>query len=407
MNIGLVTVWFPSGGGNVSKSFELALHGTHRVFVYARGGARSSDARWAGGNVTRAPSHPVSSGIHARHFTRWARRHRLDAVLFNEQHQWAGVVLAKRLGLLTGAYVDYYTQDTVPFFDLYDFLVCNTKRHFGVFDRHPQGCYCPWGTDTGLYRPAERREPGPLRFLISAGWDGHYSRHAPYMDRRGAGPAMRAFRRVRGNSRLIVLSQDPLERCPAEWAALIREDSRIDFRHGTFDPTPYGIGDVYLYPSRLDGIGLTLPEALSSGLPAITTDSPPMNEFVRDGVNGLVVKVREHRGRPDGYYWAQSLCDEEDLVRACQFYVDNPGSAREQGARARSLAEQELNWSKNAAFLPGWIATRRPLATPEDGAWRALAERAVRYDNDHHPTPWRRMRRGAGLLLKQVLGRAR
>ena len=403
MNIGIVTTWYPSGGGSVARAYVGALQAKHRVFVYARGGQPGSERKWDAPNVTWAPYHPCSTGIHRRHFERWAKRLQIEAVLFNEQHHWVGVVLAKQLGLLTGAYVDYYTQATVPFFDLYDFLICNTRRHHGVFAQHPQCCYCPWGTRTGVYRPLERREPGPLRFLISAGWDGHYARNAPYMDRRGAGLAMRAFGLVKGDCRLIVLSQDSLDQCPEEWRSLLGTEPRIEFRAGTFDPTPYGVGDLYLYPSRLDGIGLTLPEALSSGLPAITTDAPPMSEFVRHGVNGLLVPVREHRGRPDGYYWPESLCDEQALAAACQSYVDAPEMVERHGARARELAEQDLDWERNAAFLPGWIAAQRRRSLDQP-AWRAMAERALRYDHEHSPTPMRRLRRGAGAALKQLLG---
>jgi hypothetical protein len=68
------------------------------------------------------------------------------------------------------------------------------------------------------------------------------------------------------------------------------------------------------------------------------------------------------------------------------------------------MAERDLNRSKNAAFLPEWIATRRQLASCGDQTWQMIARRALRYDNDHRPTPWRRMRRGAGQLLKQFLG---
>mgnify|MGYP005637546219 CR=1 FL=1 len=123
MNIGIVTQWFASGAGYVSRSYADVLKQKHQVFIYARGGPNlMGDPIWDGSNVTWAPLHPNTTGINARHFTRWAKRHKIDAVLFNEQRHWAGVVLAKKIGLLTGAYIDYYTQDTVPFFELYDFL---------------------------------------------------------------------------------------------------------------------------------------------------------------------------------------------------------------------------------------------------------------------------------------------
>jgi len=42
---------------------------------------------------------------------------------------------------------------------------------------------------------------------------------------------------------------------------------------------------------------LCAPEALACGLPVITTDNAPMNEFVQDGVNGKLVKVKRFQKR--------------------------------------------------------------------------------------------------------------
>lgn len=49
--------------------------------------------------------------------------------------------------------------------------------------------------------------------------------------------------------------------------------------------------DLVLYPSRFEGFGLSLLEALHAGLPVIATDGWPMNELVEDGHNGLLVRA--------------------------------------------------------------------------------------------------------------------
>ena len=384
MNIGLVTQWFPSGAGHVSRQYADALARTHRVFVYARGGRNMrGDARWDGPEVTWSPRHALATGLHARHFSRWARQHRIEAVLFNEQRHWDGVLLARRLGLLSGGYVDYYTQDTVPFFELYDFLVCNTRRHHEVFRNHPQCRYVPWGTRTDSYRPRTDRADRPLTFLISAGWDGLFAKAKSWMDRRGTGLVLRALRRVAEDCRFLVYSQVELSACPVEWQAAAAADPRVAFRVGTFAPFPYAEGDVYVYPSRLDGIGLTLPEALSSGLPAITTDSPPMNEFVRDGENGFLVNVRQRCARPDGYYWPEAVCDEGAVAEAMRRYLHDPELVTAHAARARALAEQELDWNRNAADLGDWIARQQRRVVDLAG----LSRRCASYDLVTSPTP--------------------
>ena len=42
----------------------------------------------------------------------------------------------------------------------------------------------------------------------------------------------------------------------------------------------YAAGDVCLQPSRLEGLGLQLLECQAAGMPLITTDGPPMSEYV-------------------------------------------------------------------------------------------------------------------------------
>lgn len=46
--------------------------------------------------------------------------------------------------------------------------------------------------------------------------------------------------------------------------------------------------DVYVTPTRYEGFGLTLLEAMACGAPAVCTDAPAANEIVRDGENGLL-----------------------------------------------------------------------------------------------------------------------
>ena len=49
---------------------------------------------------------------------------------------------------------------------------------------------------------------------------------------------------------------------------------------------------VCLAPSRWEGLGLHLYEAIAFGMPIITNDNPPMNEMVEHDVNGVLVKSK-------------------------------------------------------------------------------------------------------------------
>jgi 1,2-diacylglycerol 3-alpha-glucosyltransferase len=345
MKIGIITTWFPAGAGYVSKAYEKALATEHDIFVYARGGQnKRGDSDWDNDNVTWAPKY--YNDINITHFIKWAKKKKIDILFFNEQRYWKPVLKAKEAGFCIGAYIDYYTQKTVPAFEVYDFLICNTKRHYSVFKWHTNASYIPWGTDIDKFKPTVKKTDRKLSFLLNLGWEGAYTN-----DRKGLLLALDAFKKVKGNCKILVYSQVELSKCLISWQEKILSDNRIEFIYGTFDPFPYKNGDVYIYPSRLDGIGLSLPEALSSGLPVITSDCPPMNEFVINDVNGCLVKVEKYLGRQDGYYWAESICNLDSLADAIQKYIDNSDKVKLDSENAREFAELNLDWNVNSGPL--------------------------------------------------------
>ena len=346
MNIGIVTTWFPAGGGYVSKAYRDILSKEHNVFIYARGGkVMKNDPIWDDNNVYWAPRY--YNGIRTNNLLKWSKNNNINILFFNEQRYWKPVIAAKKAGICIGAYVDYYKQSTVKAFGIYDFLICNTKRHYSVFNWHESAHYIPWGTT--IKKTVNNVRPNRIfTFLISAGWEGSFSG-----DRRGTLFTIEAFKKVTGNCRLLIYSQVELVKCLPIWQEKICSDQRITFIFGTFDPFPYSEGDVFIYPSKLDGIGLTLPEALSNGLPSITTNAPPMNEFVIDGLNGFLVKVDKYLGREDGYYWAESHCNIESLTNEMQKFVSGDlNFLNDLQNKTYNNAFTYLDWSKNAANLP-------------------------------------------------------
>lgn len=390
MNIGIVTVWFERGAGYVSRAYREMLEREHRVFVFARGGERygRGDPGWDDADVTWSESVPgmMEHYIDYAAFARWVRRNRLDAVIFNEQHSWEVVVRARSLGIPLGSYVDFYTPETVPFFGLYDFLLCNTARHHGVFAWHPQALFIPWGTDLSVFRPLPRAEPGDgVTFFHSCGLSAW---------RKGTDLAVRAFQAVGGPARLVIHAQAPLASCFAwttgdeagETLRLVAQDPRIEVvEREVGAPGLYRMGEVYVYPTRLEGIGLTMAEACACGLPVIATDAAPMNELVRDGVNGRLVAVAREERRWDGYYWPMSICAVPNLTAAMQAYVDRRGELTRMRAEARAYAERHLDWKRNAAALPGRMSALRRVGAADDPG---LRRRALAFDRARARYPW-------------------
>ena len=194
------------------------------------------------------------------------------------------------------------------------------------------------------------------------------------------------------NAKLIVFSQVPLKNCPEEWQKNIKNTkSEIEFVEGTFSKNEiFSSGDVYLYPSRLDGIGLTLPEAISFGKPAITTNSPPMNEFVVDGYNGKLIDVMSYRGRPDGYYWAESIIDENDYLDKINYFLEHEHEIVKYSANCFEFSKQELDWGKNSEYLNAWIREVTKIEIQETEL-NSIIKSSGRYDRVNSPMPLQRL----------------
>ncbi|MBO4475722.1 MAG: glycosyltransferase family 4 protein [Bacteroidales bacterium] len=354
MRIGIVTTWFERGASYVSRQYMNILQKTDEVFIYARGGEKSgkNDPKWDLPNVHWAPrdwadwSIYGSTFIKKRDFKRWIDENRIELVFFNEQQVFMPLLWCKQWKVKTAAYIDYYTETLIPLYDIYDCLICNTKRHAFAFRDNPRAHYLKWGTDINLYTPGVDKHE-KVTFFNSAGMD-------PY--RKGADHVISAFYRLkdRQKARLIIHAQVSLATVFPNLKSVIDElageGSLVVIEKTVSAPGLYYMADVYVYPSRLDGIGLTLMEAASSGLACITIDNAPMNEFIERDF-GRVCKVDYYFCREDGYYWPLAVADIDSLASLMQGFVDGREDLAEMKVKARDYAERELDFNKNMSVL--------------------------------------------------------
>ncbi|MGA2031929.1 MAG: glycosyltransferase family 4 protein [Thermoguttaceae bacterium] len=343
MSIGIVTTWEERGAAYVSKQYIEALRTQFSVKVFARGGTNSSHGsplfKESACHRSKASNRIYSTYIRKREFLSWIERNRIEIVFFNEQNWWPPVVWCKQQGIRIGAYVDYYTLNTMPYFRLYDLLICNTQRHHSAFDWHPHAYYVPWGTDVETFAPRLKETAEKTIFFHSCGLS---------PERKGTDLLLKAFADLPANAaQLIIHSQRKLQDYASSALGCTNDDLTnrgIRFIEQTVSaPGLYHLGQVYVYPTRLEGIGLTILEALSCGLPVIVPDDGPMNEFVTNE-RGKLVGVERRHARADGYYWPMNVVSVDDLRRKMLFYVENPFAILTEATNARDYAKSQLDW---------------------------------------------------------------
>lgn len=376
MNIGIVTTWFERGAAYVSRQFESVLSRDNNVYIYARAGEKyaKGDPNWDHSNVywSKRYSGLITTYIYKKEFVAWIKKNRIEIILFNEQHYFEPVLWAKELKVRTVAYIDYYTELSIPLFNVYDTVICNTKRHFSAFEDHHNAVYLPWGTDVELYKPKEDNslvENGVVTFFTSCGMD-------PL--RKGTDKFLIALDKCKNVERIkaIIHTQVNLkERLPelSEVIDKLQRRGQLDIVEATVHaPGLYYRGDVYVYPSILEGVGLTIAEAAASGLACIVSDNAPMNEFV-DSSFGDVIPISRFYSRSDGYYWPLCRCDEDALAQLIDSYATNPAKVLEMKKAARAYAVENLSFEKNAQYLNDIFLKARFIVVDKSLAHRIYA----------------------------------
>lgn len=86
--------------------------------------------------------------------------------------------------------------------------------------------------------------------------------------------------------------------------------------------------DVFILPTYYrEGVPRSILEALSSGMPIITTNTPGCKETVVEGVNGFLIKPKLR----------------EPLKKSVKYFIDNPEKIQEMGLESRKLAESKFD----------------------------------------------------------------
>jgi glycosyltransferase involved in cell wall biosynthesis len=148
------------------------------------------------------------------------------------------------------------------------------------------------------------------------------------IERKGVDLLLLAFDRLIANgidARLLLVGREAeLPRFLRAVSAAARERIRHEgFKAPESLPEYFGRSDVFVLPSRYDGWGVVVNQALATGLPIITSDAVGAGfDYVQNGINGVTVKAG----------------DVDALYDAMQTLTQNPEIARNWGMKSRELA---------------------------------------------------------------------
>jgi len=339
LNVGFVSIWFERGQSYVTKMIRDAIAVKHKTFIFARTGGVFNQAmlettgQWDVPNLTVWHRYDIPGP----EIIRWIKENRLHAVILNEEYDWELVKAVKSTGIKVMTYLDYYKDDWKKNMGLYDAVLCSTRRTYNLVREMCRAHYMGWGVDTELFHPTEQKPE--FTFFHNAGWLGiNFRKMTP-----AAIAAFDAISKVMPEVNMLIHSQAQLDLLPPAIVDIVRNNRQIVFHEETL-PAPglYHKGKIMVFPTKLEGLGLPLFEALSCGLPVIATNAPPMSEFIRDGYNGALVDVAFRTTRDDNVAFPEEIVDMTDLAIKMAKMAHDENMLHTLSQNARIYAEEQL-----------------------------------------------------------------
>jgi glycosyltransferase involved in cell wall biosynthesis len=94
----------------------------------------------------------------------------------------------------------------------------------------------------------------------------------------------------------------------------------------------YNLAHVFLFPSVLEGFGLSLAEAMSCGKPVVAFDNSSISEVVENGQTGFLVESG----------------DRSEFFRSTALLLESASLRAEMGCRAQERVERMFRWERAA-----------------------------------------------------------
>ncbi|MDX3924428.1 MAG: glycosyltransferase family 4 protein [Shinella sp.] len=199
-------------------------------------------------------------------------------------------------------YAQIFARREKAEWELADIIVCPSefvRQHVAANGGAPERCVVvPYGVRGLVGSGGAARLPGPLR-ILTVGEVG-LRKGSPYVVEAAARLGDSARVRMVGPTRLPAAVRDRLAQTVELPGIIPRTAMAEQFRWA----------DIFLLPSICEGSATAVYEALSAGLPVITTENT--GSVVRDGIEGFIVPIRD----PDAIVEAVQALAHDDALRA-------------------------------------------------------------------------------------------
>ena len=295
--------------------------------------------------ITETPNYEVNSEI----FKIWVTDNKLDAVVFTEYKQWTEdttndlIPVCKELGVKAYATLVWEKFTNIEDYAGYDRLIAPTVSYEKFFRRkkYRKHTYVPMSIDFNEFPKKDVKMGKPFTFFHPGGFGGVHNR-------KNTDVVVEAFRMLnREDTKLIITTLKPVT---PELRANIPDNIELIeanlSRQEMIDL--YYKADITVLPSKWETIGIPILESLAAGTPVITTNMPPMNEFIRNGLNGYVCTAMPKWY--DGIHVQGGDVDAPDLCNKMEASMNEvlyPILAN----NARKISEQLYDIEKNKKYF--------------------------------------------------------
>jgi len=216
-------------------------------------------------------------------------------------------------------------------------LLCDWKRRF---DFGWKVVELPWPIDTGRFRFRRRTRCERFLFVNGTGGCGAFrgdGKPVTYR-RKGMEILLPAARLLRPIPFLVYSQVEPDLPIPDNVELRLPPDS---------NSLLYAEADICVQPSRWEGLGLQMLECQAAGLPLVTTEAPPMNEY--RPLRTVPARETEPLWILGRHAMTSHNVAPEDLAATLKALYRTDIS--EASRRARSFIEEEHSWEKALPLL--------------------------------------------------------